>query len=154
MIDILTDTMADTSDDTQILSATRLCELVDVARPRRSGWADLDLLSKRHRYGELDVVESVIFTTLVKELEYEDAVLAWRQIRSDVSAANWDNELIVVFDNQRKSAVLVHEPAATGDHVLHGRLVRVLDLSEVVAGARTTFQRILEESRRAKKAAK
>lgn len=136
--------MAALADEPGVLSEPRLCELAGIKRPRRANWAKKGLLRKRKRYGAFDVIELFAFVRLIRELEYEDAVLAWEGIRDDLGGALDAQRLLVIFDWQRKEAWLVTSPKGIGEHVLHGRLSRVIELTTTVAEARDVYERFLE----------
>lgn len=137
------------ADDEKFLNETRLSDIAGVSRGRRSTWARVGHLRRAARYGETDAVELSAFAELVDRLGFEDAVLAWDNVRVSIREHNEERELLVVFDLRVKTGALVSARAAIGDHVIPGHHFCVVDLTQRVRQTRATCRRLRDAHARA-----
>lgn len=138
--------MGTPSDAQRILTESELASLAKLKRPRRAGWAKLGYLRaapKRGKYGELDAIELAAFHTLVTALDFDDAVLAWEDVRSSVrEAALSGGPILVLFDHQAKEAVVADDPAVLGAHLRPGHLFELVNLTAAIGEIRRAYRKI------------
>jgi len=97
------------------------------------------------KYGELDAVELASLVRLVRELDFEDALLAWGDVRERIGeTALTAAPKLIVFDLQAKTAVVVDDLAKVGPSVTSGRPFRVIEVGADIAQARATYRRLKE----------
>ena len=142
------------SDIQRILNESELAELGNVKRPRRAGWAKLGYLRAAPRggkYGELDAIELAAFATLVASLDFEDAVLAWQDVREGIRDTAFANgSVLILFDHRSKSALVATQQSELGQHLRPGRLFELIDLTEPINEIRATYRKI-RQAREARK---
>jgi hypothetical protein len=146
LADASVDIMIDASDGKPFLTATDLCDLADIKRPRRANWADQGLVRKarsKERYDETDAAELVAFVALVRRLEFEDASLVWEDVRLSVRQAARDDGLkLVLVDQQNRIGIFLGALSEVGAVVRPGRAFVLLDLTDAIADSIETCLRI------------
>ncbi len=133
------------SDDIPFLTASDLCRLAGIKRPRWAKWADDGHVRKGSRgkcYTVADVVELVGFTELVKALEYEDGVLAWASVREPLREALGSGPRLVLVDQRQRSGRLLGQLTDVGQAMQIGNPSVLLDLGATVDAALETCRRM------------
>ena len=146
--------MTERPDTTGTLSEDALAQFADVTRGRRRKWADaghLRLADKRNDYGELDVLELVVFAALVRALDFEPATLAWRTIREELRQVALGEAFLVLYDQRLRFGRLLTQPTDIARLAVNGHSFRAFDLSQDVVEARKAYRemaRALRENTR------
>jgi hypothetical protein len=142
--DAFDDTMTTTPDE--FLTATDLCALAAIKRPRRAAWADQGLVRKapaKQRYNEIDAAELVAFACLVQELDFEDATLVWRDVCGPLrDTVKHERQKLVLIDLQRKTGRFLEDRADVGVAVRSGHPFLMVDLTEAIRDALGTAERL------------
>ncbi len=143
-----------TDEDSAFLTAADLCKLAGIKHPRRAKWADDGHVRKAaagQNYGFEDVAEIVGFTEMVRALEYENAVLAWADVRRGLRGSiREEGRALVLFDERRRVGHFLSDLTMVGEAMEIGNPSVLLDLTDVVAGAMETCRRLYQaRSRRA-----
>lgn len=156
-LDNTVENMAGPSDSSGLLSEEALSRFAEVKRSRRRTWAEADHLriaKKRNGYGELDVLEVVAFAELVRALDWDDALSAWRDVRPVLRDRPLANRYFVLYDLRLSSAELLDSEEAIGARVVNGHAFRVLDLTARLVEARTAYRKLARTKTRIKAPAK
>ncbi len=137
--------MMKSGSDGRMLSESELAVIAGVKRPRRAGWAKqgyLRVAGSRGKYGELDAVELAAFAALVDTLGFDDATMAWVDVREALRENALADTIFVVFDHQAKSAFLVRDRGEIGARLEPGRLFELVDVGTRVTQCRNAYRKI------------
>jgi hypothetical protein len=142
--------MINKSDGKATLSEATIARIVGVERGRRRSWAEAGLmrLASRNGYTELDACEAAVFRTLVAILEFDRAREAWGGIRPQLRGSLLTKPLLVLFDEGRIEGALVSDAKQLFDLVATGGRFSVIEISGVVADARTGFRNAIAARRK------
>jgi len=129
------------SDDEPRVRGSRLCEIAGLNRQTRDKWVDRGLLTKTNECDQVDLVELIVLKLLSDNLKKGHVRIAWEEVRPKLREVVPGPNLTLVWDPQRRSAVLAFDPKEIVDLVRHGRLVQVLDIGHAIQWAREAFRR-------------
>lgn len=126
------------------LSETQICELAGVSRQRREGWVDRELLRETPAGGcELtDALAVAQLGALIAALGPTDGVAAWQQVIEEFEDCAIGETVDVLFDLQRKHAMVVGKREMLGELIDHGRPVRLVPLGPLRAEVAAAFDRL------------
>jgi hypothetical protein len=126
-----------TLPDENLLTRGRLCELAEVERAGHSRRQSRDLLTRRRRYGLLDVLQAAQLDELDRALGSRAAAAVWPQVRSDLGVAG--RRLEVVVNLSTLSARLARTDTELSAALPRGERAMVVDLAARSARARERF---------------
>jgi len=127
--------------DVSVVPLAKACEVLGVSRQRRDGWVKDKLIlgDTKGRTSLSEVLDCAAFIALVGALGFDDARIAWMQVR-DACRANRDGvRLDVVVDLQYKETFLATSDDAIGEKVRHGRPVKVVAIGDRLNEVRAAF---------------
>jgi hypothetical protein len=121
------------------------CEIVDVSRQLRNTWIKRKLVLGRTAgtCTLAELLDLAAFSALVGCLGFEDARVAWHQIRDECRRGWPDHSFNVVADLQLKIAVVTRTDSDVVKAVRHGRPARVIEVGDRLTIAEQAFRRVV-----------
>jgi hypothetical protein len=133
-----------------VLTAEELCDICATTPAQRQAWARAGDLRRRRGFEEFDAAELATYKRLRDVAGPKRGKAAWRDLRSQIQQFLVDppNRLWVVIETegvQRHS--LAVRPLELARRVAHGQPLVVVDLLDVIQGARRAHRDALAAKR-------
>jgi hypothetical protein len=130
------------------VSFVTLCKIIGIEEREGKEWKRVGLFEKgAPSYKELDAIRGAILRTLLRELDHDDAYMAWGRIRNGLGDAIFAPRLDVVCLIDEREARLCRTELELGEAISDAANIRRVEVASQIRKARQRFGREMESRR-------